>query len=73
MVIGEEMKKRFLIEVVFRDLILILKGKKRCFLKFFIGKIMFGRIVVVMGLLGVGKMIFLFVLVGKVTGCIKIG
>lgn len=34
---------------------------------------MFGCVFVVMGLLGVGKIIFFFVLVGKLIGCIRVG
>lgn len=73
MVIDVEIRKRFIFEIVFKDLIFTLKGKKKYLMRCVIGKIFFGRLLVVMGFFGVGKIIFFFVLVGKVIGCKKIG
>lgn len=70
---GEEIKKRPLIEVGFKDLTLTLKGKQRCLLKCLTGKIMPGRITAVMGPSGAGKTTFMSALAGKATGCTKSG
>lgn len=69
----EEIKIRPLIEVVFKDLNLTLKGKKRCLLKCLTGKIMPGRITAVMGPSGAGKTTLMSALAGKETGCTKSG
>lgn len=70
---GDEIKKRPLIEVGFKDLTLTLKGKKRCLLKCLTGKIMPGRITAVMGPSGAGKTTFMTALAGKATGCTRSG
>ncbi|KAL2896651.1 ABC transporter G family member 24 [Bienertia sinuspersici] len=65
---GDEVMKRPLIEVGFKDLTLTLKGKQRCLLKCLTGKIMPGHITAVMGPSGAGKTTFMSALAGKATG-----
>jgi len=73
MATGDEIKKRPLVEVAFKDLTLTLKGKKRCLLKSLTGKIMPGRIAAVMGPSGAGKTTLLSALAGKTRGCTQGG
>ncbi|KAK9684002.1 hypothetical protein RND81_10G179800 [Saponaria officinalis] len=73
MATGDQIKKRPLIEIDFKDLTLTLKGKKRHLLKNLTGKVMPGHIAAVMGPSGAGKTTFLTALAGKATGCTKTG
>ncbi|KAH9617762.1 hypothetical protein KSS87_010598 [Heliosperma pusillum] len=73
MATDEEIKKRPLLTIAFKDLTLTLKGKKQCLLKNLTGKIMPARITAVMGPSGAGKTTFLSALAGKATGCTKSG
>lgn len=73
MATGDEIRKRPFVEVAFKDLTLMLKGKKRCILKSLTGKIMPGRIAAVMGPSGAGKTTFLSALAGKTRGCTQVG
>ncbi|KAH9617007.1 hypothetical protein KSS87_018261 [Heliosperma pusillum] len=73
MATGEQIMKRPLIEIDFKDLTLTLKGKKRHILKNLTGKIMPGHIAAVMGPSGAGKTTFLTALAGKATGCTQNG
>lgn len=66
-------KMWFLIEFSFVDLLLFLKGLGKKILSNVIGKLLFGWVIVVMGLFGVGKIIFLNVFVGKVMYSCIIG
>lgn len=62
-------RKRPVIEIVFRDLTVTLKGKKKRLLRSMTGKIMPGRITAVMGPSGAGKTTLLSALAGKAVGC----
>ncbi|XP_074276383.1 ABC transporter G family member 24-like isoform X2 [Silene latifolia] len=73
MATGDQIMKRPLIEIDFKDLTLTLKGKKRHLLKNLTGKIMAGHISAVMGPSGAGKTTFLTALAGKATGCTQNG
>ncbi|CAH9124276.1 unnamed protein product [Cuscuta epithymum] len=61
------------IEVVFKDLTLTLKGKKKHLLRCVSGKLSPGRVSAVMGPSGAGKTTFLSALTGKATGCTMSG
>ncbi|KAL1351943.1 hypothetical protein HN51_015858 [Arachis hypogaea] len=66
---GEEVRKRPVIEIAFKDITLTLKGKNKHLLRCVSGKFMPGRISAVMGPSGAGKTTFLSALVGKARGC----
>ncbi|KAG1354941.1 putative ABC transporter G family member 28-like [Cocos nucifera] len=66
MVTADEIRTRPMIEVVFRDLTLSLKGKQ--LLRCVTGKLMPGRVTAVMGPSGAGKTTFLNALAGRTTG-----
>ncbi|CAK9150459.1 unnamed protein product [Ilex paraguariensis] len=70
---NNEIRKRPVIEVSFRDLTLTLKGKKKHLLRCVTGKIMPGHITAVMGPSGAGKTTFLSALAGKAVGCTLTG
>ncbi|XP_021897746.1 ABC transporter G family member 24-like [Carica papaya] len=65
----DEIKRRPLIEVSFKDLTLTLKAKKKHLLRSVTGNIKPGRITAVMGPSGAGKTTFLSALAGKAIGC----
>ncbi|KAK4772009.1 hypothetical protein SAY86_013784 [Trapa natans] len=65
--------KRPLIEVSFKDLTLILKGKNKHLLRCITGTLKPGRITAVMGPSGAGKTSFLSALAGKAMGCSMTG
>lgn len=60
-------------EVVFKDLTLTLKGKKKHLLRCVSGKLSPGRVSAVMGPSGAGKTTFLSALTGRATGCTTSG
>ncbi|KAG9136382.1 hypothetical protein Leryth_020179, partial [Lithospermum erythrorhizon] len=64
-----ELRKRAPIEIVFKDLTLTLKGKKKHLLRNVTGKLCPGRVTAVMGPSGAGKTTFLSALTGRDTGC----
>ncbi|CAM8961814.1 hypothetical protein QQ045_004130 [Rhodiola kirilowii] len=73
MATDDNIKKRPVIEVAFKDLTITLKGKNKHLLRCVTGKLMPGRVSAVMGPSGAGKTTFLSALAGKTTGCFKTG
>ncbi|KAL8140635.1 hypothetical protein V2J09_006656 [Rumex salicifolius] len=69
MATDDEIKKRPLLEIAFKDLTLTLKGKNKHIMRCVTGKIMPGRVSAVMGPSGAGKTTFLSALSGKIKGC----
>ncbi|KAL7252888.1 hypothetical protein ACSBR1_007445 [Camellia fascicularis] len=69
MATSQEIRKRPMIEVSFRDLSLTLKGKNKRLLRCVTGKIMPGHITAVMGTSGAGKTTLISALAGKTVGC----
>ncbi|KAL6290698.1 hypothetical protein ACE6H2_008208 [Prunus campanulata] len=69
MATNQEIRKRLLIEISFKDLTLTLKAKNKHLLRCVTGKIRPGRITAVMGPSGAGKTTFLSALAGKAIGC----
>ncbi|KAK8520667.1 hypothetical protein V6N13_030892 [Hibiscus sabdariffa] len=66
-------RKRFTIEVAFKDLTITLKGKNIHLMRCVTGKFSPGRVSAVMGPSGAGKTTFLSALTGKAPGCIMAG
>ncbi|KAL4341072.1 hypothetical protein GQ457_08G000810 [Hibiscus cannabinus] len=66
-------RKRFTIEVAFKDLTITLKGKNIHLMRCVTGKLSPGRVSAVMGPSGAGKTTFLSALTGKAPGCIMTG
>ncbi|GMJ15445.1 ATP-binding cassette G28 [Hibiscus trionum] len=66
-------RKRFTIEVTFKDLTITLKGKNIPLMRCVTGKFSPGRVSAVMGPSGAGKTTFLSALTGKAPGCIMTG
>lgn len=73
MATNSKTKKRPVIEIIFRDLTVTLKGKKKHLLRSVTGKVMPGRITAVMGPSGAGKTTLLSALAGKAHGCTMSG
>lgn len=69
MATNNDIRKRPLIEISFKDLTLTLKAKNKHLLRCVTGKIKPGRITAVMGPSGAGKTTFLSALAGKAIGC----
>lgn len=69
MATNNQIRKRPLIEISFKDLTLTLKAKNKHILRCVTGKIMPGRITAVMGPSGAGKTTFLSAIAGKAIGC----
>ncbi|XVE59068.1 hypothetical protein DITRI_Ditri05aG0015100 [Diplodiscus trichospermus] len=68
-----EIRKRFTIEVAFKDLTITLKGKNKHLMRSVTGKLSPGRVSAVMGPSGAGKTTFLSALTGKAPGCTMTG
>lgn len=73
MATNSKTRKRPVIEIIFRDLTVTLKGKKKHLLRSVTGKVMPGRITAVMGPSGAGKTTLLSALAGKAHGCTMSG
>ncbi|KAF5729490.1 ABC transporter G family member 24-like isoform X1 [Tripterygium wilfordii] len=69
MATNDEIKRRPLIEISFKDLTLTLKANNKNLLRCLTGKVKPGRITAVMGPSGAGKTSFLSALAGKAIGC----
>ncbi|KAG9135536.1 hypothetical protein Leryth_022280 [Lithospermum erythrorhizon] len=64
-----EIRKRVPIEIVFNNLTLTLKGKKKHLLRSVTGKLCPGQVTAVMGPSGAGKTTLLSALTGRASGC----
>ncbi|XP_016724153.2 ABC transporter G family member 28 [Gossypium hirsutum] len=71
--VDDLIRKRFTIEIVFKDLTITLKGKNIHLMRSVSGKLSPGRVSAVMGPSGAGKTTFLSALTGKAPGCVMTG
>ncbi|RWW16121.1 hypothetical protein GW17_00020005 [Ensete ventricosum] len=64
-----EIRRRPLVEISFKDLTLVLKRNKKQLLKSVTGKLIPGHVTAIMGPSGAGKTTFLSALAGRTAGC----